>query len=761
MLNERNIFTSLKYKIIPFTLIVLLVTMYAGMFVYAGDINSELPSVQHNSMTLMSNIYDATCIALTPGRNATELNFAWYSPKGYDRCAVQFAKKSDMEGEIFPVAAATTYTGTVSDEPESNNSNYATITGLEEDTEYIYRLGDGNDESWSLIYYYTTRKTDGYNFIFYGDPQIGASGDREKDYEGWNDTLEKSLNRFPDTSFGISAGDQIETKDAEIQYRRYFKPQLMTSLPIQPVKDNHDDHLLYKYHFNCANDSKEYGVTNGTGNSYFTYGNTLFLILNMMNSTPERIANEQRPFMEMAIAAEPDVKWKVLVFHRGPYSAGPHYNNTYYREWLVPVIDYFDIDVVLNGHDHVFVRSHQMLGNEPQILGPQNPDGEPLIENYLNENGAAVNPKGTLYLTANSSSGSKYYDLMEEELEYVAVKSQLRVPTFTNISVTDSYFDLSTYRTDTMERVDQYMIIKGYSDEDCVPRAKDLLTFDVLSDEDINSVSKNLTLPTKWHETVVSWETSNPDIISADGKVSYMIKEDTTVTLTATITKGSISATKEFVVTVLKRLGNSGISIEVDNQTKNVKVEGNYQFTGIENISIMVKDAQDEIKYFDQIRRYDDEEDFQFVFRMNQGNIDGDYTVKIGAQGREYAYETEVYLSTDPNKIYIQNVDILNDENRESVTRLTPSEIININVKMVNNKDETIQLSPIVAIYDANDRLVKISVEKSEAIEGGKSKNLMLDFELPENVEGHYIKLFSWNNLDEMKPEVKMESFYK
>jgi hypothetical protein len=81
---------------------------------------------------------------------------------------------------------------------------------------------------------------------------------------------------------------------------------------------------------------------------------------------------------------------------------------------------------------------------------------------------------------------------------------------------------------------------------------------------------------------------------------------------------------------------------------------------------------------------------------------------------------------------------------------------------MVNNKDETIWFSPIIALYDANDRLVEISVKKSETIEGKNMRNLMLDFELPENIEeGHYIKLFTWSSLGEMEPVVKMKSYFK
>ena len=79
-----------------------------------------------------------------------------------------------------------------------------------------------------------------------------------------------------------------------------------------------------------------------------------------------------------------------------------------------------------------------------------------------------INPEGTLYLTANSSSGSKYYNLKDPEF-YSAERSQLRVPTFTNIEVTPTSLEFTTYRVDTMEVTDTYKIVKDPSIEVVLP----------------------------------------------------------------------------------------------------------------------------------------------------------------------------------------------------------------------------------------------------------------------------------------------------
>ncbi|ADL52995.1 immunoglobulin-like domain-containing protein [Clostridium cellulovorans] len=75
------------------------------------------------------------------------------------------------------------------------------------------------------------------------------------------------------------------------------------------------------------------------------------------------------------------------------------------------------------------------------------------------------------------------------------------------------------------------------------------------SGDNSNSVTQNLGLPTtSTNGTTITWSSSNPSLISASGLVirpSYT-NGDASITLTATITKGSISDIKTFNVTVIK-----------------------------------------------------------------------------------------------------------------------------------------------------------------------------------------------------------------
>lgn len=79
---------------------------------------------------------------------------------------------------------------------------------------------------------------------------------------------------------------------------------------------------------------------------------------------------------------------------------------------------------------------------------------------------------------------------------------------------------------------------------------------------------QNLTLPNKGasNQTSITWCSSNSDIISNDG-VFTRPDQDTDVTLTATITCGQVSDTKEFPFTVLGRLNAAKAVLTAENLT--------------------------------------------------------------------------------------------------------------------------------------------------------------------------------------------------
>ena len=408
-------------------------------------------TAQENSgvQTLASTSF--TDVLLSVGANNTQMNATWYAAQegaGY----VLVAKQSQLVNGAMPENAAK-FDATSTPANESGKwSNQATITGLEPGTVYAYQLVNGEEKS--DVATFTTATNGAFSFALAGDPQIGASGNADSDTQGWDKTLGiiADSTQFDGVDFLLSAGDQVNTANNEDQYNGYLDHDELLSLPVATVVGNHDSSSnAYDQHFNVPNES-ELGVTNAGGDYWFVYNNTLFLALNSNSMSTA----EHKAFMEQAIAEAGDVDWKVVTFHHSVYSVASHAVDgdiLQRREALVPVFEDLDIDVVLMGHDHVYVRTYMMDGLTPITESDKytDQDGDGIPE-------SVTNPDGILYVTANSASGSKFYTIQSTKYEYSAVQNQERVPNVSRVDVSEDAFTITTYRTSDMSVVDTFTI---------------------------------------------------------------------------------------------------------------------------------------------------------------------------------------------------------------------------------------------------------------------------------------------------------------
>lgn len=326
----------------------------------------------------------------------------------------------------------------------------------------------------------------------------------------WNTTLNQAMEKTGNkASFVLSSGDQIQSTKkkspnkaawgSKIEYSGYLSPDVLKNLPVATTVGNHDaDNANYTYHFNTANAS-ELGSNGKVGGDYwFKHNNALFIMLNTQDTNVE----EHKQFIEQTVAANKDCKWRIVTLHQDIYGSAEHSNEpeiTNLRYQLAPIFEENKVDIVLTGHDHAYSRTQILKGGhktteytdddfDPMLDkdkdAGENPDtvytakenikadttdpSEKAYLNYLNEvmdkdaiqqvtkKGTTVfNPTGILYMTAGSSSGSKYYDLVPRQQSYIANRWQQDVPTYSVIDITDTTFTINTYRTDTEEKIDE------------------------------------------------------------------------------------------------------------------------------------------------------------------------------------------------------------------------------------------------------------------------------------------------------------------
>ena len=397
---------------------------------------------------------DTGKIVLTPGAKATDLNFAWYSEET-GTPTVKISTNQDMSG-------AKTVTGSA-DKINKNNSfkNYTASNKvalkdyLVENMTYYYQYST-NGVDWSDTYTYKTHSFSDYQAVLVGDPQIGASGSNGQGTQddtdiavntyAWNKTLQKALGAggiAENASFILSAGDQIDYSSSgtngsgeiirEQEYAGFLYPDVLRSTPLATTIGNHESMVDdYSLHYNNPNAST-LGSTESGGDYYYSYGDTLFISLN----SNSRNVEEHRQLMKEAVASHEDAKWKVVLFHHDIYGSGsPHsdVDGANLRILFAPLMDEFNIDLCLTGHDHSYARTYQIL------------DGKVIETDGVSENASkAYNPEGTLYIASGSASGSKFYTLNTVKQYYIAERSNTPEPTFSTIDFSGDSLTIKTY----------------------------------------------------------------------------------------------------------------------------------------------------------------------------------------------------------------------------------------------------------------------------------------------------------------------------
>lgn len=218
---------------------------FLGLAVALGS-GTASPAAAAESATL-------TGVILGVGANETQRTVTWYSSADTAQ-KLQVAPTTALVNGEFPADAANfDATGAANIATSGGFNRHATITGLKEHTAYSYRVGtEGN---WSSTYSFKTQDFEGdYDFLFFGDPQIGSSGNLGQDQAGWQDTVDVSLAANPNAELLLSGGDQVESANTESQWNSFLAPDKLRQYPWAPTIGNHDvGGKAYEQHFTTPN----------------------------------------------------------------------------------------------------------------------------------------------------------------------------------------------------------------------------------------------------------------------------------------------------------------------------------------------------------------------------------------------------------------------------------------------------------------------------------------------------------------------------
>jgi len=333
---------------------------------------------------------------------------------------------------------------------ETYNVYEITLEGLKEDTLYYYSVG--NDYGWSEVNPFKTVKTSGANgYTVLGITDI--QGSVEKNYVESMPNMQVALDTVPSPDFILSAGDNVDNGKNISQWGWLLNDQrkVWANNSFVGAPGNHEDgYRELSDNFLLPNQS--------TGMEYYSffYVNTKYIVLDTNDLENNALSSTQYDWLvsELTSAnADENVKWIVVVMHKGLYTAGSHAFDDdviALRKQLTQVFATYNVDLVLQGHDHTYTVSKYL-----------DKDANP-VENEIDARGAVIESQGVLYVNMGTM-GDKFYDyLYSDAIKDVFVqrssapqelKSYLKngklelteTPVFISLNVTDNDLRFTSY----------------------------------------------------------------------------------------------------------------------------------------------------------------------------------------------------------------------------------------------------------------------------------------------------------------------------
>jgi hypothetical protein len=235
------------------------------------------------------------------------------------------------------------------------------FVNLQPNTLYAYRVGSG--ETWSEWFHFRTAsdQPDSFEFIFFGDAQ-------NEIFSLWSRVIRSAYAYAPKSRFMIHAGDLVDRANSGRQWDEWFKAGgwIFAMVPSLPVAGNHEYKLglegirtfskFWKHQFSLP----ENGIENLKETVYYIdYQGVRIISLNSNNSL-----EKQARWLETVLERNPN-NWTVIVFHHPVFSSAKGRDNLMVRKLWKPLFDKFEVDLVLQGHDHVYSRGRrcQNVGN--------------------------------------------------------------------------------------------------------------------------------------------------------------------------------------------------------------------------------------------------------------------------------------------------------------------------------------------------------------------------------------------------------------
>ena len=384
----------------------------------------------------------------------TTKNFVWFTDKRIEGSDLEI-----VEGDInsFDPTKAKTLSGkcevyaynySLIDTPIYSSSltkeiarHSVSLVGLKADTSYVYRVGDYSKGYFSPWYTFKTASK-AVDKPFEVLLMTDAQGNTESQFNDTNKLLHGASDVFKNGyDFIINLGNLVDNAENMKQWGYALNMSRdiygnKTQVMVNGVADDIEfvaekgyipsDNVVVDYNTY----DMHYLTSSASGEKYysFDYSGVHFTVLDTEDLVDNNLNPKQLEWLK-ADLKNTNLNNKVVLMHRGIYTAGPHANDVVtvnLRNTLTNIFNEGEVDLVLQGNEHVYSES-KFIGN----------DGKVASGGYAPGSTIANNGNGVLYVCLGSA-GDKYNEYETNDLPiyrgHAYQYPSLEKPTFGKLS---------------------------------------------------------------------------------------------------------------------------------------------------------------------------------------------------------------------------------------------------------------------------------------------------------------------------------------
>lgn len=263
--------------------------------------------------------------------------------------------------------------------------NTVTFAGLEPDTMYAYRVG-AEAGSWSAWFQFRTAQAHPapFTFLYFGDAQNDIRAHFSR-------VVRQAALDAPAARFMLYAGDIVERGDSDEMWGQLHESLgwLGGTIPTLPVIGNHEyirtagfsrgPHKLEELpHWQANFALPRNGPKGLEERAYFVdFQGVRVIALDCVVAVPSNDpagsgyqgpvrdgARLQAQWLEKVLANNPN-RWTVVAFHYPLFSFSQGDVSRTMRESWQPIFDKHGVDLVLQGHEHVYARTRTTAASRP------------------------------------------------------------------------------------------------------------------------------------------------------------------------------------------------------------------------------------------------------------------------------------------------------------------------------------------------------------------------------------------------------------